>query len=401
MWAVAEVTWEDSSGIYKVRGTLEDTSQSGACLRVKRAFTIGSRIIIKWHREQFSAVTRNCRQDGYDFLLGVRREPEGHKVVPQATLPKPAKSERADLQEKELPAAPALQAPALATAALATPALATSGFRPLRQFTAAKPPAPKPRLRRVLEGAAAPPAGPVPRSEVLNHDVSPSQERKYMEPKRLFQHFWRRPPAGDAPEKSMPKEALVNKPNTNAAESTRGPQSDLLSYDDIYRAAGIMSSRSGYGIHKVVDMLNSDRIRDLSPDAKRASVLMALDAAGTSSDDLLNDALRRQSALDSYEAGQRKQVEDFEVRKNAENTHIEGELEKIRGHYAERMQANRDQVTREKEALRNWQAAMQHESQRIKDVIELCGERPAAAPKASAAAASAGSSGSETSAKSS
>lgn len=59
LWAVAEVTWEDSSGIYKVRGTLEDTSQSGACLRVKHPFTIGSRIVIKWHREQFSAVTRN------------------------------------------------------------------------------------------------------------------------------------------------------------------------------------------------------------------------------------------------------------------------------------------------------------------------------------------------------
>jgi len=192
----------------------------------------------------------------------------------------------------------------------------------------------------------------------------------------------------------------VNKP-TNAADSARGPQSDLLSYDDIYRAAGIMSARAGYGIHKVVDMLNSERIRDLSPDAKRASVLMALDAAGTSSDDLLNDALRRQSALDSYEAGQRKQVDEFEARKNAENARVEAELEKIRAHYAERMQANRDQVTREKEALRNWQMAMQHESQRIKDVIELCGKRPAAVPKANAAAASAGAPAGETGPKSS
>ena len=222
-----------------------------------------------------------------------------------------------------------------------------------------------------------------------------------MQPKRLFPHFWRRPPAGDAPEKSMPKEAPVNKPMTNAADPARGPQSDLLSYDDIYRAAGIMTSRSGYGIHKVVDMLNSERIRDLSPDAKRASVLMALDAAGTSSDDLLNDALRRQSALDSYEAGQRKQVDDFEARKNAENARVDAELEKIRAHYAERMQANRDQVTREKEALRNWQMAMQHESQRIKDVIELCGKRPAVAPKASAATASGGATAGESGAKSS
>lgn len=206
-----------------------------------------------------------------------------------------------------------------------------------------------------------------------------------MQPKRLFPQFWRRQQGGDVPEKPMPKEAPVNKATTTA-EPARGPQSELLSYDDIYRAAGIMNSRSGYGIHKVVDMLNSDRIRDLPPDVKRASVLMALDAAGTSSADLLNDALRRQSALDSYEAAQRKQVEEFEASKNAENGRIEAELEKIRIHYAERMQANHDLVTREKESLRNWQMAMQHESQRIHEVIELCGERPASKTHAAAAA---------------
>jgi hypothetical protein len=69
-------------------------------------------------------------------------------------------------------------------------------------------------------------------------------------------------------------------------------------------------------------MLNSDRIRSLSPDIKRASVLMALDAAGTSADDLLQDATRRQQALSSYEAGQQKQLEEFEARKAQENAQI-------------------------------------------------------------------------------
>ena len=366
MWAVAEVSWEDSGGIYKVRGTLEDTSQSGACVRVKRPFSIGARITIKWHREQFSAITRNCRSDGYDFLLGVKREP-----APRQQAASPSQASKADASPS-----PAKE-PESATKTGA------QRFRTPREFPQEKQsdsPERRSNQRVICTG---------PRSQSRNPDSSPRQERTDMQPKTIFPHFWRRPTAGDVPEKPMPKEAPVNKSNANTTESNRGPQSELLSYDDIYRAAGIMSSRSGYGIHKVVDMLNSDRIRDLSPDAKRASVLMALDAAGTSSDDLLNDALRRQSALDSYEAGQRKQVEDFEARKNSENSRIEAELEKVRAHYAERIQANRDQVAREKEALRNWQAAMQHESQRIKDVIELCGKRPASAPKASAAAASA------------
>lgn len=122
-----------------------------------------------------------------------------------------------------------------------------------------------------------------------------------MQSKGFFPKFWRQPDVADAPHNPASTEAPVNKSQTHPAEGLTGPKTDLLSYEDIYRAAGILSPRSGYGIHKVVDMLNSDRIRNLSPDIKRASVLMALDAAGTSAEDLLQDATRRQQALSSYE----------------------------------------------------------------------------------------------------
>lgn len=215
-----------------------------------------------------------------------------------------------------------------------------------------------------------------------------------MQPKTLFPQFWRRQQDGDAPAKSTATEDSVNKPMTHAPEAASGPRGDLLSYEDIYRAAGILSPGSGYGIHKVVEMLNSERIRDLSKDIKRASVLMALDAAGISVDDLLTDATRRQNALNSYEAAQRKQLEDFEARKAQENARVEEEMEKIRAHYAQRIQNNLDQVTKEKDALRNWQNAMQSESQRIAEVIELCGKQPVPArPNTLAAAAGAQGSG--------
>jgi hypothetical protein len=204
-----------------------------------------------------------------------------------------------------------------------------------------------------------------------------------MPPKNFFPNFWRRPHGGiDAPQKAATTEAPVNKLQTHPAESLTGSQSNLLSYEDIYHAAGILTPRSGYGVHKVVDMLNSDRIRELSKDIKRASVLMALDAAGTSPDDLLKDATHRQQALNSYEVGQQKQLEEFEARKVQENTKIQAELDRVTAHYADRIQQNLDEVAREKEALRNWQMAKQHESQRISEVIELCAKQPASAPLA-------------------
>lgn len=70
-------------------------------------------------------------------------------------------------------------------------------------------------------------------------------------------------------------------------------------------------------------------------------------------------------------------------------------MEKIRIHYAQCVQANLDQVAKEKEALRNWQMVMQHETQRITEVIELCGKQPAPERSSHAMAAAAGAGSSE------
>jgi hypothetical protein len=387
MWAVAEITWEDDSGTsFRVPAVLEDTSRSGACVRLKRPLALGSRITIKWHREQFPAIARNCRTDGGDFLLGVRRETEIVSATKSATRPAPdAKAERT----VENPAA---------THAIAAPTQIVSPA-PIRQIETApagvKPtPEPSRGLSREPFQNAVAMAPPRLRTETHTQGTSPRPERTVMQPKTMFPHFWRRKQDEDSPAKLTTTEAPVNKPNTQEPTPS-GPRGELLNYEDIYRAAGIMSPGSGYGIHRVVDMLNNDRIRDLSKDEKRASVLMALDAAGISADELLTDATRRQNALTSYETAQSKQLEDFEARKAKESTRIEEEMEKIRTHYAERVQANLDQVAKEKEALRNWQMAMQHETQRIAEVIELCAKQPAPERSSQAMAAAAGAGSSE------
>jgi hypothetical protein len=105
---------------------------------------------------------------------------------------------------------------------------------------------------------------------------------------------------------------------------------------------------------------------------------------------LLQDATRRQQALGSYEAGQQKQLEEFEARKAQENAQIQAEMERVTAHYAERIQHNHDQVAQEKDALHNWQIQKQYENQRISEVIELCAKPAPSAPLANAAAATSG-----------
>jgi hypothetical protein len=389
MWAVAEVSWADAAGNpIQSRATIVDISTSGACIRLRDRIGVGSLLTVKWHREQFSATARNCRRDGADYLLGVRRA--------GAPLPEsiPTKIEPAPVVTKtSLSSAGPLTPLAKTVPDPKTDPVSKPGSVRVSPVAAKAIHSPIPEKRpEAFLKRSAPEADSDLRGARARRDAA-RQERKVMQPKRLFPKFWHHRQEANAPTQPAPKEGPVNKPNPHAVEHVSDPPARLLSYDDIYHAAGIMNPRSGYGIRKVVEMLNSDRIRDLSKEVQRASVLMALDAAGASADELLQDATRRQQALNAYEDGQRKQLEDFEARKAQENAQIDAEMQRITAHYAERIQQNKDEVTQHKEDLHNWQMAKQHESQRISEVIELCGKQTAPIAGTDVMAASAGASG--------
>jgi hypothetical protein len=168
-----------------------------------------------------------------------------------------------------------------------------------------------------------------------------------------------------------PTSAEKNNGNGNG----RGPmksQGDLQPMEDVYRSAGIMNPPMGYSISKVVEMLNSDHIRGLSNDAKRAAVLMALDAAGVSIDEVLRDVKMRQDALNAYEADQLKHFQEHWARKDEGNVEIQAELDRLTAQYLERIKHNLDEVELEKSAYSRWQMLKQEESERISEAVGLC-----------------------------
>jgi hypothetical protein len=147
---------------------------------------------------------------------------------------------------------------------------------------------------------------------------------------------------------------------------------DLLAFDDIYRSAGIKGPRLGYTIGKVIEMLQSEHIKTLPTDTKRSSLLMALEAAGVPVDEVLQDATLRQRAITSYEAIQRKHLEEYEARKAQENVTIQAEAERVAAEYAARISRNLDEVAREKESFRKWVSKKQYEAQSIGDAVAMC-----------------------------
>src|SRR5215471_5430676 len=90
-------------------------------------------------------------------------------------------------------------------------------------------------------------------------------------------------------------------------------------FDEIYRNGQVKPPKVTYGILKVAEMVASPHLTGMSAEAKRASLLMALDAAGVQLEDLLQDAMVRQRALNEYEDGQYKRLKEFEAQKAKEN----------------------------------------------------------------------------------
>ena len=73
----------------------------------------------------------------------------------------------------------------------------------------------------------------------------------------------------------------------------------------------------------------SEHIKNLPSGVKRSSILVALDASGVKLEEVIEDAVRRDRALDTYERVQEKSLGELEARKNEENRRIQEESEAL------------------------------------------------------------------------
>src|SRR5271170_4977109 len=147
------------------------------------------------------------------------------------------------------------------------------------------------------------------------------------------------------------------------------PVSDPTSFDEIYKAAEIPPAPQGYSILKISQMLESERIRTLPSDVKRSSILVALDAAGVDIKEVVQDAIRRDRALDGYERVQQHAAEELESRKTKENTEIQAQIDKYVTEQRAKIQSNNEAISREKERFTGWRLKKQQEEKKIAEAV--------------------------------
>lgn len=307
---------------------------------------------VNWYRERFSGTSRYCRADRRDFVVGIQRDksvnrfladivtPNSQPSVSVRNVPIPAaRQERREEVHEEVHAEvrdtpreerrqPAelpreSQNPAAAPALRTRPSIAVMPSRDVVSVTdngSAAQPTFNRRLSQNESNDSPPPA----RFQFQSPRSGNPKGRENMANKWSDLAPWRQKQAGKENDTSASDVQVAPAPSRQAFESSdrdeksksnsnpaapseaaadanpiRSSPGDLLSMDDIYRAAGILAPRMGYSIRKVADMLASDHLRGVSDEMKRASVLMARDAAGISVDEVLRDAAMRQSAINS------------------------------------------------------------------------------------------------------
>jgi hypothetical protein len=73
--ARAEALWVDSAGTLRIApAMLEDTSPSGACMRVKEQIRVGSNVRVRWRRGEFLGVVRHVKRQQSEYIVGIERD---------------------------------------------------------------------------------------------------------------------------------------------------------------------------------------------------------------------------------------------------------------------------------------------------------------------------------------
>ena len=427
---VVDAWWEGRFGKLQTgRGQIVNKSATGACLRVKVEIEVGARVRVQSRWEEFCGVTKYCRGDGNGYLVGIQRQ-SGADTIPKQHISANGTLEKVAGGGDERAASGG-----------------QVGRRTLREYRAHESAADQPTQDNSAQDNSAQDNNAAAESAIVeividtgrmargaplgNTDLGARRGQDQRgrwdsgEYQGLVDPRWREVRTSESFAEANQKRGSIamernwmglgkrsNKTETSnesvnantdgaaaaaepraAAESAGALHSELLPLEEIYLAAGIQNPRRGYNIKKVVEMLHNEHLRGLSKELRRASVLMALDAAGIPLDEVLRDAEARLKAADTYEAEQHRLRESEWARKAEEHVQIQSELEDLKARFAERLKQNEDSVARERARFATWAALKKEESQSIMEAAELCAKAPEAAAepvKAAPAAARAG-----------
>jgi len=115
-------------------------------------------------------------------------------------------------------------------------------------------------------------------------------------------------------------------PDVNRVTRFESPV-DTEAFGEVYDEARVPEPFRGYGIDKLVNILESKRLAALPQDVRIAAVIASLDAAGVTLPQVLKDAAIRDRALEDFVSAKEREVSAIQHRNEAHIAALKEELE--------------------------------------------------------------------------
>jgi hypothetical protein len=201
----------------------------------------------------------------------------------------------------------------------------------------------------------------------------------------------------DVPEGSPPPPPAASELPPDAFSEVEPPRpvvrsevaADVEDFGAVYQEAGIELPLHGYGVDKVAEMLASKHLQTLGREVRATAVLAALEAAQVDVKDVIEDGVRRDRALDAFEAAKQREVQELQAETGQRIQAIKEEIETFLKAKNAELEGLKKAEEGARESFGKLQARKRREEDRLFEVVAnfvagpnpiTAGGTPAAAP---------------------
>jgi hypothetical protein len=190
------------------------------------------------------------------------------------------------------------------------------------------------------------------------------------------------PPAGKPLQPGPPadiRDLLGTLPETPAIDESKLPapqgdegDADIPDFAAIYRAAGVTDPAHGYTAYKVLEIFASPGFASLDARAKAAALtgFLNMNPSGpVPVTDIVQDAVRRDQALDKFEEFLRTKQASRADQIDKDNAQLQAEIDEVTRRNREKMEANRIAIEAEQAKLSRWLVVKRAEERKLYDAV--------------------------------
>jgi hypothetical protein len=147
---------------------------------------------------------------------------------------------------------------------------------------------------------------------------------------------------------------------------------DIPDFPAIYKAAGVVDPPHGYSAYKVLEIFASPGFAALDTRAKAAALtgFLNMNPSGpVPITDVVQDAVRRDQALDKFEDFLRNKLGARGEQIDKENAQLQAEIDEVTRRNREKMEANRAALEAEQARFTRWQTTKRAEERKLFDAV--------------------------------